>query len=193
MERPEADTKVPKAIRALFDAIVQITDEVCGRHLTPEYAALARSLTATLARKRPSPLLRGTSQTWACGVVYALGSVNFLFDPSQQPHLSARELCARFGVSQSSASAKARDIMRMLGMVPLDPAWCLPSQLQDNPLAWMVTINGFLVDARTLPRELQEEAWRAGAIPFVPTSSSAEAEDASTAAAPRESTSRADP
>lgn len=192
MERQDADGKVPQALRAAFDAAVQITDEVCRRHLTPEYAALARHLTAALARKRPSPLLRGTTQTWACGVVYALGNANFLFDPSQKPHLPARELCALFGVSQSSASAKAREIMRMLGMVPMDPAWCLPSQLQDNPLAWMVTINGILVDARTLPRELQEQAWRAGAIPFIPARSGAEAEDATKAATRLPSASRSE-
>lgn len=188
MERQvEADIKVPRALRATFDAVVQITDEVCRQHLTPEYAALARHLTAALARKRPSPLLRGTTQTWASGVVYALGNVNFLFDRSQKLHLPARELCALFGVSQSSASARAREIMRVLGMVPMDPAWCLPSRLHDNPLAWMVTINGILVDARTLPRELQEEAWRAGVIPFVPASSGTEAEDAPNPPAPLES------
>jgi hypothetical protein len=171
--------KVPRELSGRVDAVVQITDEVCGRHLTPEYASLARGLAAALARKRPSPLLKGTPHTWACGVVYALGKVNFLFDPSQKPHFRAGDLCALFGVSQSNASAKARDIMRMLKMVPLDPAWCLPSQLKDNPLAWMVSINGFLVDARTLPRDLQEQAWRAGAIPFVPEPGGVEAADAS--------------
>jgi len=32
----------------------------------------------------------------------------------------------------------------------------------------MVTVNGIVVDARTLPRELQELAWRTGTLPFVP-------------------------
>ncbi len=150
------------------EAILHITDDVCGAHLTAEYAALARRLTAALSRKRPSPLLRGTPVSWACAVVYTLGSANFLFDPSQSPHVRARDLCAMFGVSQSGASAKSREIQRMLGISPMDPAWGLPSQLADHPFAWMVEINGLLFDARTLPRDIQEEAWRAGAIPFVP-------------------------
>ncbi len=37
--------------------------------------------------------------------------------------------------------------------------------LERNPLAWLVSVNGIPVDARTLPRELQDEAWRLGLIP----------------------------
>jgi len=35
----------------------------------------------------------------ACGITCTVGSVNFLFDPAQQPHLSGADLCAFFGVS----------------------------------------------------------------------------------------------
>jgi hypothetical protein len=50
----------------------------------------------------------------------------------------------------------------------IDPHWTLPSRLDDNPLAWMVEVNGFVVDARILKRELQEEALRKGLIPYIP-------------------------
>jgi hypothetical protein len=168
MRRARQDLGVPRASKAAFDAVVQITDDVCNRCLTTEYAELSRRLAAALARKRPSPLLHGTSISWACGIVYALGIVNFLFDPSQKPYFRACDLCALFGVSQSSASPKAHEIMRKFGMVQLHPEWCLPSRLADNPRAWMVTANGIPVDVRMLPREAQEAAWRAGLIPFVP-------------------------
>jgi hypothetical protein len=32
---------------------------------------------------------------------------------------------------------------------------------------WFVEINGLVVDARTLPVEIQVEAWRRGLIPYV--------------------------
>jgi hypothetical protein len=35
-------------------------------------------------------------------------------------------------------------------------------------MARMIQINGFLVDARYLKREIQEEALRKGLIPFIP-------------------------
>ena len=73
-----------------------------------------------------------------------------------------------FNVSQSAGSAKAREIMRLLNIVQLDPRWCLPSRLADNPLVWMIEVNGIVVDVRMMPREFQEKAHRLGLIPFVP-------------------------
>ena len=35
-------------------------------------------------------------------------------------------------------------------------------------MAWMIQVNGFLVDARFLKREIQEEALRQGLIPYIP-------------------------
>ena len=101
-------------------------------------------MAAALARKRPSPLLRGRGNTWACGITYTIGTVNFLFDPTQQPHVRGNDLCAFFGVSQSAGTAKSRDIMRLFGIAPLDPRWCLPSKLADNPLVWMIPVKASL-------------------------------------------------
>ena len=159
---------VPKAMRPLFDAVVELTDTVCAQRLTEEYATLARHLAATLARKRPCPLARGRAATWACGLVYAIGAANLLFDPAQTPYMRGADLCTVFGVSPSAGAAKGREIMRMCGIGQLDPNWCLPSRLADNPLAWFVDVNGFIVDARRLPREVQEALHRRGVIPFVP-------------------------
>jgi len=116
-----------KLAEPAYRAIVRLTDEVCARHLNAEYADLARRQTATLARKRPSPLLRGKPEIWACGILYALGTVNFPFDKSQSPHMRADDLCAAFGVSLSSGSNKARLIRDTLKMMQMDPRWCLSS------------------------------------------------------------------
>ncbi len=165
---PPSRDRVPDAVRKRFDTIVELIDSVCREHLTEDYAALGRELASALARKRPSPLLQGRAPTWACGITYVLGTVNFLFDHTQTPHINGRDLCALFGVSQSAGSAKARDIMRLMRIVQCDPQWCLPSRLADNPLVWMIEVNGIVVDVRMMPREFQEEAHRLGLIPFVP-------------------------
>jgi hypothetical protein len=164
---------VPQLVTPRFDTIVGLTDAVCRTHLTDEYAALARELAAALARKRPSPLMRGQCATWACGVMYTIGTVNFLFDPAQTPNVTSRELCALFGVSQSACAAKTREIRRVFDIGPLDPRWCLPSLVAENPLVWMISVKGVLVDMRTMPRELQEQASQLGLIPFVPGDGSA--------------------
>ena len=159
---------VPVAMRPAFEEVVGITDAFCHEHLNDEYAQLCRKLAAALARKRPSPLSQGKIQVWASGIIYAMGSVNFLFDKTQIPHLRADELCRLMGVSKSTASTKARWILDTLRIVQLDPRWCLPSKIADNPLVWMIEVDGFIVDARYAPREIQEEAFRLGLIPYIP-------------------------
>jgi tetratricopeptide (TPR) repeat protein len=44
----------------------------------------------------------------------------------------------------------------------------VPSLIEQNPLAWIIQVNGLPVDARQMPREIQEEAYRKGLIPYVP-------------------------
>jgi hypothetical protein len=159
---------VPQQMRPVYDEITHLTDAVCRDHIDEEYAQLCHKLAAALARKRPSPLARGKPEIWACAIVYALGTVNFLFDKTQTPYLRADELCGLFGVRQSSAANKAKQIRDMFDMGQADPRWYRPSRMNDNPIAWMVMVNGFIVDVRTLPREVQEEAYHKGLIPYLP-------------------------
>jgi len=145
-----------------------LTDDFCRRHLNEEYSALARRMAAALCRKRPSPLASGQPRTWACGILHTLGQINFLSDPSFKPHMTMAEMCAAFGVSQSTASAKAAVIRRLLNPNRFDPNWSLRSLIDQNPLAWMLDVNGVLVDVRRAPREIQERALAQGLIPHLP-------------------------
>lgn len=51
---------------------------------------------------------------------------------------------------------------------PLPPEWTLPSRLADNPLVWMLQVNGLMIDIRQAPADLQRLAYEKGLIPFVP-------------------------
>lgn len=42
------------------------------------------------------------------------------------------------------------------------------SRLNENPQVWMINVNGFLLDAPCLKREIQEEVLRQGLIPYIP-------------------------
>jgi hypothetical protein len=75
-------------MQAKFEEITKLTDTFCSQYLNTEYAEMSRQLAAVLCRKRPSPLATGQAKSWACGIVHALGMVNFLYDPSQTPHIS---------------------------------------------------------------------------------------------------------
>jgi hypothetical protein len=159
---------VPKAMQPVFTEVSRRIDEFCRQHLNEEYALVSQELAAALCRKRPSPLLKGKPEQWACACVYVIGSTNFLHDKTQTPHLPLGQVCELFAIGKSTATAKARSIQDALKIYQLDPRWTLPSKLQDNPLVWMLEVNGFMVDVRHEPLELQEEAFRLGLIPYVP-------------------------
>ena len=134
-----ADHRVPATARPAFEHIATVADAFCREHLNDEYAQLSVLLTAKLARKRPSPLLRGDRRIWASAVIYALGRVNFLSDPSQTPHLPTEHLARLLDVKQTTMAAKGRTVMDLLGLDYTDTEFCLPSRLASHPTAWLVS------------------------------------------------------
>ena len=165
LSRPSS---IPKMMLPVYEKIVGLTDDVCDRHLNSEYRDLARAMTGALCRKRPSPVASGQPRTWACSIVYVLGRINFLDDRSFSPHMTTADLCAAFGVGESTVHAKAHVIKKAMGARPFDPQWTLPSLVDKNPLVWMAEVNGLLVDLRDMPREIQEIAFEDGLIPYIP-------------------------
>ena len=99
--------RIPTTMLDRARAIIEVTDAACEEHLDAEYGRLAQRLIARLARNRPSPLARDDVRIWAAGVIHALGQVNFLFDRTQTPHLTADELAERLGVVKTTMANKA--------------------------------------------------------------------------------------
>ena len=148
--------------------VIGLIDQFCKEHLNEEYAVLCRKLAEKLGRKRPSPLLHGSPNAWASGIVRAVGGVNFLHDKSQTPYMRSTDIDLYLGTSPSSGAAKLAAIRKMFKMHQLDPNWTLASRLYDNPMVWMLQVNGFLMDFRHAPREAQEIAFKKGLIPYIP-------------------------
>lgn len=160
--------KIPKDLQKTYDEISKLLIEYCAEYLDKEYEELCLNALEKLCRKRPSPLKSGRSNTWAAGIVYAIGSNNFIFDKSQPIHMTAKELVAPFGVATSTASSKAATIKKMLKIDYLHAEWCLPSEIAANPMLWMVSINGLYYDAKMLPAEIQKVCYEKGLIPYIP-------------------------
>ena len=155
-------------VRPVFEEIAGLVDAFCRDHLSEEYAIVCRRMTEKLARKRPSPLVSGKPATWACGIVRTIGWVNFLDDKTQSPHMKLRDIDKAFGVGESTGQGKSMLIRKMFKIGTFDPDWMLPSRMDDNPLIWMLTVNGFLMDIRDAPREAQEVAFEKGLIQYIP-------------------------
>lgn len=159
---------VPKPMVDKYLAIIELTNSFSDKHLNDEYSQLIRYAVAALCRKRRSPLATGRVNTWACGITHAVGMVNFLFDKSQTPYIGATDLYNEFGVGQSTGQGKSKQVRDILKMYQLDPNWSLSSRIDSNPMVWMLSVNGVVVDVRSMPREVQEMALNQGLIPYIP-------------------------
>lgn len=159
--------RVPKRNQQLFEQIVEMIDAFCDAHLNEDYKELCGQMASAICRTRWL-LSSSKPASWASGIVHAVGWVNFLHDPNCSPHITPAQLAEGFGISKGTMMTKSRIIRDKLDIITLDPDWCTPAMLKDNPLVWMLKVNGFVMDIRTAPREAQEEAYRQGLIPFIP-------------------------
>ena len=159
---------IPIQMRPICGELAEMISDYCGRFLSEDYRALCLRLLEKLCRKRPSPLLRGRWNTWAAGIVYAIAANNLIFDKSMPIHRTVDELSRPFGLAPATASAKAAEIRRLVRLSPLDAQWLLPELIEDSLALWMLSWNGFIVDARELPPEIQREAAGMGLIPDAP-------------------------
>ena len=165
------DTKnanIPKTMSTRYVEIAQIIEKFCDEKLNEEYKDICLRALAKLCRKRPSPLTSGKAQTWACGIVYAIGSSNFIFDKSQAITMTANEIREWFNLSKSTAGNKATEISKLLDLSYFNTEFQLKSLTDKNPTVWYLKVNGYIVDIRTMPREAQEEAFYKGLIPYIP-------------------------
>lgn len=164
--------KIPKAMAEKFAAITTLTDAFCAQRLNDEYRQMIHQVVGALARKRPSPLLRGKENVWAAAAVHAVGRVNFLDDSSQSPHCKPKVIYEFFGIGESTGQNKSKEIRSLLKMGQFSHEWTLPSRLADNPMVWLVQVNGFAIDIRDAHIELQRLAFEKGLIPYVPAAAS---------------------
>ncbi len=124
--------KVPRAMYPRYLEIAEIIEEFCTDKLNDEYRELCFQALMKLCRKRPSPLLSGKANTWACGIIYAIGSNNFIFDKAQPIHMTAADIADWFGLSKSTAGAKSTEITKLLDLSYFNSEFQLKDLIEDN-------------------------------------------------------------
>ncbi len=151
----------------VLNGILSVLKPFCEKYLNEEYWELCHDMAMEIYDYEILSN-KGKPESWASGIVHALGMVNFLSDPSFAPYMESSRIAEIFGVSQNTMLGKSKLIRDELDIVPMDPYWCLDSLLADNPLVWMFEVDGFMMDIRNAPREVQEQAYHDGLIPFIP-------------------------
>jgi hypothetical protein len=66
---------------------------------------------------------------------------------------------------QTTMANKAGTINRTLDIGIFESDLSRMAMIEQHPMAWLVEVDGFILDARRLPPELQDEARRRGLIP----------------------------
>ena len=168
MPKKTAQAKATDESPPIFDEIFKMVDDFCRQHLNEEYALLCRKLAEKLARMRPSPLVGGKPNVWACGIIRTIGWVNFLDDRTQKPHLKFTAIDKELGVAESTGQGKSKLIRNLLKIHQFDHHWTLPDKMADNSAMWLLQVNGFIMDIRRCSREAQVIAFEKGLIPYIP-------------------------
>jgi hypothetical protein len=106
-----------------YKEIATIIENFCDKKLNDEYKEIMLYALEKLCRKRPSPLATGKALTWACGIVYAIGVNNFIFDKSGSIYLSRDEISDWFGLAKSTAGNKAQEIRKILDIFYGNPSY----------------------------------------------------------------------
>jgi hypothetical protein len=144
-------------IESISQMLIKSTSDFCDKYLDEEYKNLCIKMIEKMKRKRNVPFVSGKLEIWAAAIIYSIGSVNFLFDKSFKPYATADDICNYFGTSKSTTSQKSKLIRDMFKMGYFSSEFQTARMNDSNPFSNMVMINGFIVDKRMLPEEIQDK------------------------------------
>jgi hypothetical protein len=135
------------AIEIKKEQLINMTEEFCDKYLDEDYKNLSNKLILKISRKRNVPFLSGRIEIWAAAVIYALGSINFLFDKSFELYATPDDICGYFDTSKSTSSQKAKFIKDMFHMHYYDSEFSTTNMKKSDPFLGLTFSNGFIVMA----------------------------------------------
>ncbi len=136
--------------------LLELTGAFCAKKLDDDYFQLCEKLIKKLGRKRDVPFQRGKIEIWAAAIIYAIGSINFLFDKSFEPYMTPEQISEYFGTKNSTVSNKAKQIKDMFDLWHFSPEFSTQKMTDDNPFKKMIMVDGFIVPLDSIPEDLQE-------------------------------------
>lgn len=136
--------------------LLELTGTFSAQKLNDNYYELCEKLIKKMGRKRDVPFKRGNISIWAAAVVYALGSINFLFDKETDPHVTTKEISDFFDTKNSTVSNKAKQIKDMFNLTIFDNEFATDEMQESNPFNNIVMVDGLIVPLSSIPLDLQD-------------------------------------
>lgn len=96
--------------------IVKIIKEVCEDNFNKDYLFLAENLCKELFKAQIDALNKGKANSWACGIVHAVGLQNNLFNNKSNIRIKAQDFYKLFNVSSSTGLSKSKEVRSHIDM-----------------------------------------------------------------------------
>lgn len=96
--------------------ILNILKEVCIDNLNEEYLFLAENLSREIFELNEFKLSKSKANSWACGIVHALGQKNGLFNTKSDINIKAQDFYKLFNVSSSTGLAKSKEVRELINL-----------------------------------------------------------------------------
>ncbi|WP_411170564.1 DUF6398 domain-containing protein [Clostridium sp. MB05] len=105
--------------------IMSAIEEVCKKSLNKKYLFLAENLCKEICKLETTSINKGKANSWACGIVHALGLKNGLFTNKTEINIKAGDLYKIFNVSSSTGLSKSKEVRSLIDIE--DEKWLLTS------------------------------------------------------------------
>ncbi len=145
-----------QSIKEKKEKLLEMVGTFCSQKLDDDYLQLCEKLVKKLGEQEEVPFKKGKLEICAAAVAYTIGSINFLFDKSFEPYMSADQLCEYFDTKKSTTSSKAKVIKDMFDLWHFCPEFSTQRMNEKNPFNDLVMVDGLIVSINTLPKELQK-------------------------------------
>ena len=116
--------------------------------LNTMYTDFALGLCDRIARMRKLSIERGRIEIWAAAIVYVIARLNFLFDPENEVHVTADEMCGFFNTKKTTIGNKAGLIQKACNLYLGNTEFSAPEIV--NMFRLYETEEGFLVPGSML-------------------------------------------
>lgn len=143
--------------------LIEMTSAFCKEYVNDEYLQLCVKLIQHLADRQIVPFERGKPEIWAAGIIHALGTINFLFDPAFEPYINPKEINTFFGTKPATVSNKSREIRNLLHIGYYNSDFSTQHMTSSSPFNNLVLVDGLFVPIEVLPENLQAEVREARA------------------------------
>lgn len=110
--------------------ILNIIKEVCIDNLNEEYLFLAENLSRKIFQLNEFKLSKSKANSWACGIVHALGQKNGLFNTKSNINIKAQDFYKLFNVSSSTGLSKSKEIRELINLDSEE--WALTNKTNRN-------------------------------------------------------------